>query len=258
MDRSRVVVVIGGASGLGKEIAGALHGGGWRVTVADRHREAADAVAAALGDGATGATVDVTDESTVETLFADVAAREGAVHAVVNSAGVSAFSMLVDHDVDQWRQVVDVCLTGGFIVAKHAGRALADGGAIVSLTSLNGHQAGVGMTAYCSAKAGLSMLTRVAALELGTRGIRVNAIAPGFVETPLTAGGLLVPGLREDYVENTPLGREGTPSDIAAAAVFLCSEESAFITGTVLDVSGGAQLMRYPNLPKHVAAMASR
>ncbi len=256
MDRSRVAVVIGGASGLGMAIAAALYADGWRVTVADRNRAGADEVAGRLGDGATSAVVDVTDESSVEALFADVLARDAAVHAVVNSAGISAFSMLIDHDVARWRQVVDVCLTGSFIVAKHAGRSLADGGTLVSLTSLNGHQPGIGMSAYCSAKAGLSMLTQVAALELAPRGIRVNAIAPGFIETPLSAPGLVVPGIREEYLENTPLGREGTPNDIAAAAVYLCSDGAAFVTGVVLDVSGGARMMRYPNMPKHLAAAA--
>ncbi len=254
MDRSRIAVVIGGASGLGKETARALCADGWRVTVADRNRAAADQVVAALGDGAVAADVEVTDEASVEALFADVSAREGEVNAVVNSAGISTFSMLIDHDVARWREVVDICLTGAFIVAKHAGRSIADGGTLVSLTSLNGHQAGIGMSAYCSAKAGLSMLTQVAALELAPRGIRVNAIAPGFVETPLSASGLAVPGLREDYLENTPLGREGTPQDIAAAAVYLCSDGAAFVSGVVLHVSGGAHLMRYPNLPKHIAA----
>ena len=104
------------------------------------------------------------------------------------------------------------------------------------------------MSAYCSAKAGLSMLTQVAALEMGPRGIRVNAVSPGFVDTPLTEGSYAVPGLVEDYVENTALGRAGKPEEIADAVVFLCSPKSSWLTGEVLDLNGGAHLKRYPDV----------
>ena len=114
-----------------------------------------------------------------------------------------------------------------------------------------------GMSAYCAAKAGLSMLTQVAALELASRGIRVNAVAPGFVHTPLTAGAALVPGVVEDYLENTPLGRAGTPEDIANAVLFLCSEQSSWMTGEVLDLNGGAHLKRYPDIMSHLLKLAS-
>lgn len=119
-------------------------------------------------------------------LFDGVAAREGGLQVVVNCAGFSGFGLITDLDADQFRSVVDVCLTGAFLVIKHAGRHLRDGGSVVSLTSLNARQPAIGMSAYCAAKAGLSMLTEVAALELGPHGIRVNAVAPGFVHTPLT------------------------------------------------------------------------
>ena len=109
----------------------------------------------------------------------------------------------------EWRRVVDVCLTGGFLVIKHAGRVLGAGGSITSLTSLNARQPGGGLAAYCSAKAGLAMLTQVAALELGPRGIRVNAVSPGLVVTPLTAPALDIDGIEDDYLANTPLGRSG-------------------------------------------------
>jgi NAD(P)-dependent dehydrogenase (short-subunit alcohol dehydrogenase family) len=140
-------------------------------------------------------------------------------------------------------------------VIKHAANVLERGGSMVSLTSLNARQPGAGLSAYCSAKAGLSMLTEVAALELGPAGIRVNAIAPGLVITPLTEGIQMIPGIAEDYIENTPLGRAGLPEEIAAAALFLCSDAAAWITGEVMDINGGAHLMRYPDIPKHLAAL---
>ncbi len=172
-----------------------------------------------------------------------------------SGAGFSGFGLITELDADQFRSVVDVCLTGAFLVIKHAGRHLGEGGSLVSLTSLNGRQPAIGMSAYCSAKAGLSMLTQVAALELGPHGVRVNAVAPGFVHTPLTEGAMAIPGVVEDYVENTALGRTGTPEDIAAAVAFLCSPQSAWLTGEVLDLNGGAHLKRYPNIHQHLTKL---
>ena len=139
-----------------------------------------------------------------------------------------------------------------FLVLKHAGQRLAEGGSVISLSSLNARQPGAGLAPYCAAKAGLSMLTQVAALELGPRGIRVNAIAPGLVVTPLTQPAMEIPGIEDDYLENTPLGRSGRPDEIAAAALYLATAE--WVTGEVLDINGGAHLMRYPDLNKHVLA----
>jgi len=253
----KVAVVIGGASGLGQAIARAFGAEGYRVTVADLNADGAAATAAELGETATAAkdSVDVTDEAAVEALFADVVAREGRLDTVVNTAGMSSFGPIVDHDVAEWRNVIDINLVGAMVVIKHAARAMEAGASIISLTSLNARQPGSGVSAYCSAKAGLSMLTGVAALELGPRGIRVNAIAPGLVITPLTEGMQLIPGIQEDYVENTPLGRSGTPEDIAQAAVYLASDKASWITGEVLDINGGAHLMRYPDIGKHLAAL---
>ncbi len=220
---ARVAVVVGGASGIGWATARALAADGCRVTIADRNAELAAQRADELGEPHTAASVEVTDEASVAALFDGVAAREGGLQVVVNCAGFSGFGLITDLDADQFRSVVDVCLTGAFLVIKHAGRHLRDGGSVVSLTSLNARQPAIGMSAYCAAKAGLSMLTEVAALELGPHGIRVNAVAPGFVHTPLTQGSAAIPGVVEEYLENTALGRAGTPEDVAAAVVFLCS-----------------------------------
>lgn len=235
-------VVIGGASGIGLATAADLREHGHTVIVADLHP--ADDVLA----------VDVADEDSVAALFDQVIAEHGSFTGVVNCAGVSTLSPVVDHDAAEFRRVIDVCLTGAFLVLKHAGKRVADGGSLVTLSSLNGRQPGGGLVAYCSAKAGVNMVTQVAALELAARGIRVNSIAPGLVITPLTAPAMDIPGIEADYLQNTPLGRSGEPSEIAAAVRFLLGDDSRWITGESLDINGGAHLQRYPDLQRHVMA----
>ncbi len=252
MTTERVAIVIGGASGIGWASAQALAADGCRIVVADRDADGATARAAQLGDGHAGHYVDVTDEASVQALFEAV----GPIDVVLNCAGFSNVGLITDMPVEDFRAVIDVCLNGGFVVAKHAGRHLPEGGVLVSISSLNGRQPAAGMSAYCAAKAGLSMLTQVAALELGPRGIRVNAIAPGFVKTPLTDPAAMIPGVVEEYIENTALGRTGTPEDIAAAVVFVCSPQASWLTGEVLDLNGGAHLKRYPDVLGHVMKLA--
>lgn len=251
---NRVSVVVGGASGLGLAIAGALARAGDRVVVADLAEESAAAAAAGLpGEGHGSAAVDVTDEGAVATLFEEVVARHGSPGVVVNCAGTSTLAAVADHDADEWRRVVDVCLTGAFLVLKHGARSVVDGGAMLTLSSLNARQPGSGMAAYCAAKAGVVALTEVTALELGPRRVRVNAVSPGLVVTPLTAPAMDIPGVRDEYVANTPLGRPGEPDEVAALCRFLVSEEAAWITGENVDINGGAHLQRYPDLPGLVA-----
>ena len=249
---ARNAVVIGGASGIGWATAQALAEDGCRVTIADLNADGARERGSELGEPHAAAQVDVTDEASVERLFGEI----GPLDVVVNCAGFGSLGLITDLSVDEFRGVVDVCLNGSFIVAKYAGQQLREGGSLVSISSLNGRQPAIGMSAYCSAKAGLSMLTQVAAMEWGPRGIRVSAVAPGFVDTPLTAGSSLVPGLVEDYVENTAIGRAGTPEEIADAVVFLCSPKSSWLTGEVLDLNGGAHLKRYPDVLAHVMKLA--
>lgn len=238
-----VALVIGGGSGLGAATAVALAAAGHTVVTGDLEGAAADLV------------VDVTEEATVSAAMDTVVAEHGRLDVVVNSAGVSTLMQVVDHDVQEFRRVVDVNLTGGLVVLKHAARVMGAagsdaGGAVVSVASLNARQPGTGMAAYCSAKAGLAMLTQVGALELGPQGIRVNAVSPGLVVTPLTAPAMDIPGVREDYVANTPLGRPGTPEEVAEAVVYLAT--ARWLTGEVLDLNGGAHLRRYPDLVSHV------
>jgi 3-oxoacyl-[acyl-carrier protein] reductase len=249
----RVAVVVGGASGIGWATAQGLAAEGCRVIIADRNTLGAAERAAELGAPHTSASVDVTDKDTVAALFE----QAGPVDVVVNTAGFGDFGRITELEVERFRAVIDCCLTGAFIVAKHAGRTLRPGGSLVSITSLNARQAASGMSAYCSAKAGLAMLTQVAALEFAPKQIRVNAVSPGFVHTPLTELVTLAPGVLEDYLENTPLGRVGTAEDVAQAVLYLCSDKASWLTGEVLDLNGGAHLKRYPDVLAHVERMTS-
>jgi NAD(P)-dependent dehydrogenase (short-subunit alcohol dehydrogenase family) len=233
---SRVTVVIGAASGIGLATADVLAEAGHTVVRAD------------LNETEGVLPVDVVDEASVEALFASVVETHGGFQGVVNCAGVSTLGAIVEHDAAEFRRVVDVCLTGSFLVLKHGGRRIDDGGALVSLTSLNARQPGTGLAAYCAAKAGLVSLTEVAALELAPRQVRVNAVAPGLVVTPLTAPAMDIPGIRESYLDNTPLGRSGEPGEIGAVIRFLLSDDARWITGETMDVNGGAHLQRYPDL----------
>ena len=247
---TRNAVVVGGASGIGWATARALAADGWQVTIADVNANLAAARAAELGrqhestpDARvhTARAVDVADEGSVETLFSGTSPD-----LVVTTAGVSTIGLVTEHDTDEFRRVVDVCLTGTFLVFKHGGRVVADGGSMVAIASLNARQPGRGMVAYCAAKAGLVMLAQVAALELGERGIRVNTVSPGFLVTPLTEPVLQIPGLAEEYAENSTIPHQGTAEDVARAVLFLA--DSPWMTGEDLAIDGGAQLRRYPDV----------
>ncbi|MGE2716778.1 SDR family NAD(P)-dependent oxidoreductase [Mycolicibacterium litorale] len=255
MSGKAYAVVVGGASGIGATIVRAMVERGYAVVVADRNIDAANALVAQLGDGGhTAVEVDVADEATVAKLFESSTELPGRFEVAVNCAGITALGLVTELPVAKFRRVVDVCLAGAFLVIQHAGRHLVDGGTVISLSSLNARQPAVGMSAYASAKAGLSMLTQVAALELAPR-IRVNAVAPGLVRTPLTSGALGVPGVEDEYVENIPMGRPGTPEEIADAVLYLAGAQ--WITGEVLDLNGGAHLMRYPNVHAHFEQSAA-
>lgn len=249
----RVAVVIGGASGIGLASAHRLAADGATVVIADLDGDRAARAAAEMGPESWSQAVQVTDEATVEALFSEVHSRHGRLDVVVNTAGTNIVAPITDMSVEDWRLVQDVSLTGAFLVIKHAARRMAAEASIVTIASLNARQAASGMSAYCAAKAGVVMLTEVAALELGPRGIRVNAISPGLVDTPLVAPLFTLPGLEGEYLDNTPLGRVGTPEEVADAVAYL-SQAGSWVTGEVLNINGGAHTRRYPDVPGAIAA----
>lgn len=242
----RSAVVVGGASGIGAAIVRALAADGVAVTIGDRNLDLALALAAELGEPHEAVALDVTDEASVQALFEGVQERRSGLDIVVNSAGLNVAGAVTDLALAKWKLVTDICLTGAFLVIKHGARAIGSDGVIISISSLNARQPGAGMAAYCAAKAGVNMLTQVSALELGPRQIRVNAIAPGIVMTPLTTPSMAIAGLEAAYLENVPLGRAGTPDEVAQAAVYMT--RAAWLTGECLDLNGGAHLMRYPDI----------
>ncbi|MBI4932775.1 MAG: SDR family oxidoreductase [Actinobacteria bacterium] len=252
----RLALVTGAASGIGRAITERLVADGMRVLAADIDLAGLDAVRTAFGDSVVTSQCDVTsEESVAETC--EYASSLGGLDVVVANAGRGAFSAIIDHPLSEWQAILDLCLTGVFLTVKHSAPVTHDGGSIITIASLNATQPSSGMSAYCAAKAGVVMLSKVAAMELGARGIRVNTIAPGLVETAATGAFFMVPGVVEEFVDNTTVGRFAQPSDVANMASFLAGPESTFVSGSLFPVDGGASTKRYPDLPAAFARLAS-
>jgi len=236
-----LVALTGGASGIGLETARLLLERGCGVFLIDLKPEQLASACAELGlPLERGIACDVTDEDGVERAFAAMAAL-GTVTGLVNSAGIAMDKPALDTSVAEFRRILDVNLTGSFIVARAAvrgWRAAGEKGAIVNITSVSGLCGNKGRSAYGASKAGLNLLTMVMANELGVDGIRVNAVAPGPVETPLTQI-VHTPDVRRQWVERVPQRRYGAPREIAAAIAFLLSEEASYVNGHVMAVDGG-------------------
>ncbi|MCC6381428.1 MAG: SDR family oxidoreductase [Dehalococcoidia bacterium] len=247
-----VAIVTGGASGIGRATVELFVAEGARVVVGDVDGDGVGALIGQLGHNAVdGTVIDVRDEAAVERLVALAVRRFGRLDVAVNNAGVGGFAPIQAYPLADWERVVGVSLTGTFLCLKHeAARLIAQGtgGSVINVASLNAFQAAEGFAAYCAAKAGVAMLTRVAALELGRHGIRVNAVAPGLIHTPATAALTAVPGLEEAFVAEAPLGRAGQPEEVARLVLYLASAASSLMTGQVLGVDGGASLKKYPEL----------
>jgi NAD(P)-dependent dehydrogenase (short-subunit alcohol dehydrogenase family) len=246
-----VALVTGAASGIGRATTRRFVAEGAQVVAGDVDQPGLDALSDELGDAVRVRRCDVTAEADVAAL-ADLAGQVfGRLDIAVANAGAGTFSPLVDHPLDEWKRILDLCLTGVFLTVKHSARAMVahgNGGSIISIASLNAVQPAQGMAAYCAAKAGVVMLDQVAALELGPHGIRVNSIAPGLVETAATGTFFSMPAVVDAFKENAPIGRFAQPEEIASLATFLASEEASFITGATHHIDGGAQTGRYPRL----------
>ncbi len=247
-----VGLVTGAASGIGRAAARRFVAEGGKVVGGDIDDKGLAELEDELGpDVFVGARCDVTVEEDVAALVELATSRFGRLDVVVANAGNGTLGEIVDLDAAEWRRIVELSLTGAFLTIKHGGRALraaGNGGSIVTVASLNAVQPGRGVGAYCAAKAGAVALTEVAALELGRYGIRVNAVAPGLVQTGLTDALWQVPAIVEEYVENAPLGRFAQPEEIANVIYFLASEESSFVSGSLYSVDGGARTRRYPDM----------
>ncbi|MCV0397780.1 MAG: SDR family oxidoreductase [Rhizobiaceae bacterium] len=235
------VAITGGASGIGLETARLLGGRGWTPCLIDLKREALDQACDELGIGRDrGFACDVTDEEAVENAIGRIVSG-GVLAAVVNCAGIAVDKPAVETSVAEFRRIVDVNLTGSFIVARAAARhwiAAQRPGAIVNITSVSGLTGNKGRSAYGASKGGQNLLTMVLATELGRHGIRVNAVAPGPVDTPLTRA-VHTADVRRQWNERVPQQRYGTTAEIAAAVAFLISDDASYVNGQILAVDGG-------------------
>ena len=233
----RGFVVVGAGRGIGRQAAHALAAAGARVVCADVDRDRAGAVAAEVGG--TQWSGDVRSRDAVERLIADAGRALGRLDGVVDIVGEARYGTVLECSDDDWDWNFDMVLRHAYLTAQLAGRAMVDrGGVMVFVASVSGLTGAPRHAAYGAAKAGLMSLVRTVAVELGPRGVRANAVAPGAVWTPRVAT-LLGEDGRARSAENAPLRRIGTPGDIAGAILFLASDLSAYVTGQTLVVDGG-------------------
>jgi 3-oxoacyl-[acyl-carrier protein] reductase len=234
----KVALVTGGSRGIGAAISRELGSAGARVAVNYRSgKEAAEEIASEVGGIALAANVG--DPAEAKDLIERVESELGEVDVLVNNAGITRDTLIARMSDEEWEEVIETNLRGTFNTCRAVARKMLRrrAGAIVNMTSVVGIHGNPGQANYAASKAGIIGLTKALARELGSRGVRVNAVAPGYIATELTD--VLSEEIRGAILGNTPMGRLGSPEDVAAAVRFLCSDEAAFITGDVLLVDGG-------------------
>ena len=250
----RVAVVTGGASGIGAAAARRFHAEGASVLLADLNAEAGEALAAELDDGrARFRRVDVAAWPEVDALVADAVQAFGGLDILFNNAGIGSFATAADLAVEDWRRVIDVDLSSVFYGCKAAIPALRarGGGAIINTASISGLAGDFSFAAYNAAKAGVINLTRSVAIDHARENIRVNAVCPGPVDTPIIAGINDLQGVREAWDARVPMGRFARPEEIAAVVAFLASDDASYMTGSILAVDGGVTAHTgQPDLPR--------
>ncbi len=247
MTEGPLALVTGGAQGIGHACAEALAGDGFRIVLADVDASVADA-ARKLGDGAGWFVCDMGDPAQVSGMFDRIAADHGPVSALVNNAGISEPGSFLDYDVATFQRVISVNLTGAFVALQRAARMMVDAGiagAIVNMSSINAQVAVPAIPAYCASKGGVMQLTKAAALALAPHNVRVNAVGPGSIDTAMMAAVNAGPEAMRTVMSRTPLGRVGTPGEIADVVAFLISGKASYITGETVYVDGGRLGMNY-------------
>jgi 3-oxoacyl-[acyl-carrier protein] reductase len=232
-------LVTGSTRGIGREIADTLAKCGARVAVVGRDLDKAKEAAAAVGNGAAGFACDVSDTAAVAKLVADVEAAFGSIDILVNNAGITRDNLVMRLKDDDWDAVMNANLRGAFAAIRSVSRGMMKrrSGRIINVSSIVGIIGNKGQANYAASKAGLIALTKSVAKELGSRNILVNAVAPGFIDTEMTAA--MTPEARDALGKQIALERLGAPRDVAAMVAFLASDLSSYITGQVLVVDGG-------------------
>lgn len=248
----KVAVVTGGASGIGAAITERLLKAGAKVAVADLNEARLKEMERAHGGSLIGVVTNVTKEADVEALMKKTVDTFGGLDFAFNVAGASKAGAITEQSEEDWDFTVDLCLKGVFLSVKHEARFMKEhgGGAIVNVASLNAHVPMFYGAAYSSAKAGVEMLTKNAALELAQHQIRVNAILPGLVSTPLTSELTQVEAINDAYMERIPMRRPGEADEMAGPALFLVSEDASYVNGASLIVDGAWAVTGYPDLSK--------
>jgi 3-oxoacyl-[acyl-carrier protein] reductase len=241
----KTIVITGAARGIGAATAARCVADGARVVICDLDEAAVKAVAQSLGSPAQvlGVALNVTDAASVTQAFEKIAAQFGAIDALVNNAGIVADARLVNMDEDKWNKVINVNLSGVYRCTRAATNSMLaanKGGSIVSISSVVGIYGNFGQTNYAAAKAGILGMTLTWARELGQKGIRSNAICPGFIETSILKD--MPEKVLEGMRAKVPMGRLGKPEEIASVVSFLCSDDASYVNGAVIEVSGGITL----------------
>lgn len=242
MARVSAALVVGGASGIGRACTEALAAAGWETVVADLKPPADDAAALA---------VDVRDPDAVGTAVAAVVDRHGSLGAVVYAAGTARVTPILEIEPAEWELVLGVNLSGAFNVLRASAPYIEEGGSFTAISSIDSAAPVAGLAHYCASKAGVEALVRSAALELGPRGVRCNAVLPGLVRTPLMEPMLARPGVSEAFLAQTPLGRIAEAAEVADVVAFLASPAARWITGASLPVDGGMAMREHPQLSNH-------
>ena len=241
-DTTRTALVTGAARGIGLATARLFLAEGWQVALLDIDTATLQQAAEALGEPARTLLLpcDVSDAAALAKAFESAMARFGRLDALVNNAGTAVFKPLLETTLEDWQRVMAVNLTGPFLATQLAAPLMSEtgGGAIVNITSISGLRASTLRVAYGTSKAGLAHLTKQQAAELASLNIRVNAVAPGPVDTAM-AKAVHSPEIRADYHDAIPLNRYGLEEELAQAIFFLCSEKASYITGQTLAVDGG-------------------
>jgi 3-oxoacyl-[acyl-carrier protein] reductase len=239
----KTALVTGASGGIGAEIARTLHAQGATVVLSGTRREALDQLAAELGERAFVCPADLRDTAAAEALVAEAEAAGGPLWALVNNAGLTRDMLALRMKDEDWQTVLDVDLTAPFRLIRAAlkGMLRRRAGRIVGIGSIVGATGNPGQANYAAAKAGMVGMTKALAQEVASRGVTVNMVAPGFIETPMTD--VLADAQKAKLAESIPLGRLGKPGDIASAVLYLASEEAGWVTGATIHVNGGMAMI---------------